>query len=455
MATHFYLDGHTYEIETAPLTWDAADLNASALTWDDDGSLGVSVSAYLTNVGSSAENAILLKNVKASVANGVTVAADGGGADYLWLGASDASSEGAWQWTDGSALSASYQNWGSGTIGSEPDNFNGDQDYLAIGAGRWPANGGGIGEAGQWNDLSGSNQLWSIIEWDGLIGTSASEKLTGTSRDDVIDGNAGNDNIKGGDGNDAIYAGDGNDKVDAGNGDNSIIAETGIIHSDDGNDAIKSGNGDDFIAAGTGDDVIKAGDGNNVVVGANGNDQITTGSGNDIINIDGIYVDDGEAAEGNDIIKTGAGDDFIVVSGGFDKVWGGGGQDVFFFNEIQTEANVTTTVEDGKTVSTLNIHRVFDFDAGASGGSVDSLAFDSLIFESLAGGINATNFVKGKGMSAASANETGVDDYLIFDSGSGKLYYDADGNQSGSEAVLIGIIKGKTADLNFEDISIF
>ena len=77
-----------------------------------------------------------------------TTAADGGGAKYVWLGATDQLNEGTWIWENGSQMT--FDNWGSGTYGSEPDNFN-NQDGLALGLENWPtgsADGAGYGDAG-------------------------------------------------------------------------------------------------------------------------------------------------------------------------------------------------------------------------------------------------------------------------------------------------------------------
>lgn len=457
MATHFYFNGHTYEIETATLTWEDAANNATTLAWDDQESLGTTVGSYLANIGSAEENAAILKNLKASVGKEVSLATDGGGANYLWLGASDADAEGDWRWIDDSTLATTFENWGSGLLGTEPDNYDGDQNYLAIAASPWPATSGGIGVAGEWNDLSGSNLLWSIVEWDGLIGTDVNEKLTGTDGDDVIDGKGGNDKIKGGDGDDTIYAGDGNDTVDAGEGDNFVVAETTDTHSDDGDDKIKSGDGDDWIVSGTGNDTVKAGDGDNFVIGGSGDDKITTGSGDDVINVDGIYAEAGVGGEGNDTIKTGAGNDYIVLGSGYDKVWGGTGSDIFVFDTLPTGSATSTTIEpDGSVTTKTLIHQIKDFDAGSNGGVVDTIYFDTSEFSAFLNELDevsfsAVNFVKGKGLTGPSSNETGVDDYLIFDSRSGKLYYDADGNADDFDTVLVAIVKGNTADLNFED----
>lgn len=437
MATHFYYNGHTYEIEQAALNWTAADANATALTWDDKGSMGVTVAAHLAIIESAGENAAILSNIRSAVPAGTTSAPDGGGADYLWLGASDVAAEGTWLWSDATpVLAPSYTNWGSGLLGTEPDNFLGDQDYMAFAKSVWPT-GGGIGVAGQWNDLTGTNLLWSIIEWDGLIGTAGNDKLTGTAGNDVIDGGAGKDTIKAGGGDDTIYAGDGDDNVDAGEGDNTVVAETTSTHSDDGNDKIKCGSGADFIASGTGDDTINAGDGDNLVVGADGNDKITTGAGDDVINVDGIYAEDGVGGAGNDTIKAGAGDDYIVGGKGADLIWGGLGLDSFVFDNLAVDG----------------VDTIRDFEAGATLHSVvDTIVLDSAAFTTLAAGpLAAESFIKGRGLTGASPNETGVDDYLIFDTGSGKLYYDADGNLADETPVLIAVIKGKITDLNFED----
>jgi hypothetical protein len=90
---------------------------------------------------------------------------------------------------------------------------------------------------------------------------------------------------------------------------------------------------------------------------------------------------------------------------------------------------------------------------------VDQLVFDSAVFEAfsvttLPGGLTTTNLLKGQDVTGPSANETGVDDYLIFNTKTGCLYYDADGNGTESETILVAVLKGKMADFNVEDISI-
>ena len=95
----------------------------------------------------------------------LSTAPDGGSAEYIWLGATDSTTEGSWVWDSG--VSLSYNDlWGSGALGSEPDN-SGNQDGMAIGMENWPtgsATGAGYGDAGSWNDIDVSNTLYFVVE---------------------------------------------------------------------------------------------------------------------------------------------------------------------------------------------------------------------------------------------------------------------------------------------------
>lgn len=110
---------------------------------------------------------------------------------------------------------------------------------------------------------------------------------------------------------------------------------------------------------------------------------------------------------------------------------------------------------DSNSSATRTVTIIKDFDAGKDGSVVDQLAFDASVFKAFESGITSVNFAKGKGFVAPSSNQTGSDDYLIFDTSSGALYYDADGNGTESETVLIAVLKGKLTDFSFEDIVIF
>ena len=54
---------------------------------------------------------------------------------------------------------------------ARPDNYN-NQDYLALGIQNWPygaSTGSGYGDAGEWNDLRGTNLLYYVVEIDTLV----------------------------------------------------------------------------------------------------------------------------------------------------------------------------------------------------------------------------------------------------------------------------------------------
>ena len=146
--------GHTYNLVKARVTWTQAEQIAQ------------NSGGYLARVGNVSEDLFLLNLL---ISGGVrSTASDGGGAKYGWLGANDAATEGIWIWNDGTIINSGYSHWGSGTMGSEPDDAGG-QDCLALGMQTWPVGAGqgqGFGDTGEWNDVDCGNSLAYIIEFD-------------------------------------------------------------------------------------------------------------------------------------------------------------------------------------------------------------------------------------------------------------------------------------------------
>lgn len=140
-------------------------------TWANAAAFAVSKNAYLAHINSQEEqdavyNAIVAQSISASK----TVAPDGGGASYLWLGGNDIKEEGKWVWDgnndgdgvhfwqgkkDGKAINGAYVNWGK-----EPDDYGTGQDALGIAITDWP-----LGKKGQWNDIKDGNKLYFVIEY--------------------------------------------------------------------------------------------------------------------------------------------------------------------------------------------------------------------------------------------------------------------------------------------------
>ena len=168
-------NGHTYQIHggTAATNWSAARSLAGGLTFGG-------VTGYLARIDNPAENSAIFARMLA-VSNQLTqTAPDGGGVEYVWIGANDLGAEGTWLWSvdnaqfwqgnaGGSVVGGLYNNWGNpaGTQ-FEPDDFNSNQDAAGIALRGWPAGLGTLGLASQWNDVGVVNNLPYVVEFDAL-----------------------------------------------------------------------------------------------------------------------------------------------------------------------------------------------------------------------------------------------------------------------------------------------
>lgn len=154
----FSYDGRTYEIVKENKTW----TDAAACAVERGGIL-----AEINDVNE--QNALFNElSSNAGITNSNTIAPDGGGGAYVWIGGNDLAIEGNWVWDGnndgtqaqfwmgtytGSPVGGLYNNWGD-----EPDDYFG-QDALGLSLNGWP-----LGFAGQWNDLNDSNALYFMIE---------------------------------------------------------------------------------------------------------------------------------------------------------------------------------------------------------------------------------------------------------------------------------------------------
>ncbi|WP_019865253.1 calcium-binding protein [Methylovulum miyakonense] len=299
---------------------------------------------------------------------------------------------------------------------------------------------------------------------DHLEGGADVDKLSGGAGSDELYGNAGNDVLTGGAGYDILYGGDGNDVLNGGAvGDN--VGDD--LYGGAGNDVINGGIGDDLLFGGDGNDVLNSGAGLDWMNGGLGNDTYTTdnfiegiieadGGGIDTVNasisytlgdfvenvtltgakaIDGVGNNLNNTLNGND--KTNAlsgltgndtlnghgGNDILDGGLGNDKLIGGGGLDKFLFDTLLGAGNKDS---------------ILDFNIAD-----DTIVLENAIFTKFAtpGAIAADNFVIG---AAADAN-----DFLIYNSTSGALSYDADGSGAGAAiqfATIVGVPTLTAAD---------
>ena len=162
----FTYSGKNYEIIKVNKTW----LEAAACAVERGG--------FLAEINDAAENTALFNELtnNASVTKSKTTAPDGGDASYVWIGGNDIATESNWIWdgnNDGIAIQF-WQGTASGTVigelynnwGNEPDDYGNGQDGLGLALSEWPLGSGTLGNAGQWNDVSHTNKLYYVIEYN-------------------------------------------------------------------------------------------------------------------------------------------------------------------------------------------------------------------------------------------------------------------------------------------------
>jgi Ca2+-binding RTX toxin-like protein len=229
-----------------------------------------------------------------------------------------------------------------------------------------------------------------------INGSGDPENLLGTVGDDVIFGNGGNDSILGGDGADSLIGGEGNDTVQGNAGSDFVRGALG-------NDEVRGGKGDDTVQGGQGLDVARGALGNDELRGGLEADQMFGGQNNDTL----------FGGQGNDTLQGLAHDDVLQGLAGNDVLTGGPGMDQFWFNNA----------------GAANADTITDFDVG---GEADTIVLQQVLVTVLSpGALAAGNFVSGAGASAADG-----DDYILYDTATGNLSYDADGSGGGAASPI-------------------
>jgi Ca2+-binding RTX toxin-like protein len=239
--------------------------------------------------------------------------------------------------------------------------------------------------------------------------------------DDALRGQGGNDTLFGGLGNDALDGGTGADSMDGGTGNDTYFVDhlfdkvvegadsgvdevvSSITHTLAANvEKLKLSGGAPINGTGNAlDNSIRGNDANNVLSGMAGDDALRGQGGNDTL-FGGL---------GNDVLDGGTGADSIDGGTGNDALIGGGGNDAFVFN---TALNAST-----------NVDRILDFNPVE-----DTIHLDREIFAALTapGTLAATHLLAAPGVTAASGD---ANDFVKYDTSTGALYYDPNGNAAG------------------------
>lgn len=295
---------------------------------------------------------------------------------------------------------------------------------------------------------------------DKLIGDELANVLSGDAGNDALYGGGGNDTLIGGTGGDRLYGGAGSDTANYGRATAGIVASllnpatnTGDAKGDSYNsvenlsgtayaDILTGNSGDNTLKGAGGNDTLNGDAGNDWLLGGAGGDRVYGGAGSDtaayagataavnaslatpstntgearadtyssIENLSGSNFGDiltGDASA--NIILGQDGNDRIDGGGGSDRLTGGLGNDTFLFNSALS--------------ATKNVDTITDFSVAD-----DTIRLENSIFTALSGTgrLTADQFVKN---TAGAATDT--TDRIIYETGTGKLFYDSNGDATG------------------------
>jgi Ca2+-binding RTX toxin-like protein len=335
---------------------------------------------------------------------------------------------------------------------------------------------------------------------DSLLGDSGNDTLQGDAGNDTLDGGRDDDVLEGGSGHDSLDGGLGRDTLDGGSGDdrlfgggNSLSLPPGfseggdLLVGGDGNDILDGRNAPHFISptdpdidtmdGGRGDDTFYADNASDVLRDSGGIDTVVaievdwtlaagfenlvmrtditefgTGIGNELGNrmsstwsarLEGRGGDDtllGSIAD--DVLLGGGGDDRLEGGQGNDQLDGGSGNDTLIGELSDDDVFLFS-----QPAGAANADRIADFAPGA-----DRLHFESDVFAALGpeAGWAADDPRFFAAPNAAAAHD--ADDRLVYDTASGRLYYDADGI-GGADALIVATLDAAPA-LAASDITV-
>ena len=296
--------------------------------------------------------------------------------------------------------------------------------------------------SGGGNGGSGSATLVSI------------ENANGSAFDDVMNGSAaanflfgfnGNDTLNGADGNDRLEGGAGNDSLNGGAGSDTLLG--GESFSSSTPQVLDGGPGADSMSGGAGGDVYFVDDPGDSFSDTGGHDAIFTtislvapswveqltlmGSAN--ANITGNDLANNlHGNSGANWIVGQAGNDFLMGGLQNDTLTGGTGSDQFYFGVAPGGADADTLTDFAPGADKVLLDGNFHANVGPSG-----------------------NFATGDGRFFAGSGASSAQDAsdrVIYDTSSGRLWYDADG-LGGQAAQLIATLQGAPA-ITAADISV-
>lgn len=247
---------------------------------------------------------------------------------------------------------------------------------------------------------------------ENAVGGRGNDRLIGNDADNVLNGSRGNDRLSGGNGDDTLAGGPGNDAL-AGGGENSAGDFVTYVNA---TSAVKvnltvtarqntGGGGLDVLS-----DIenLIGSRYNDVLIGSSESNQLVGGLSNDRLN----------GLAGDDTLVGDAGNDILIGGDGSDQLTGGSNADAFLFTSLVLGEFDTIT----------------DFQVG-----VDKIQLSRAVFTAFTatGALPAGTFVSG-----AFSVPQDLNDYLIYNSTTGNLYYDADADTGIQPTIQIATLIG-------------
>jgi Ca2+-binding RTX toxin-like protein len=349
-----------------------------------------------------------------------------------------------------------------GTTGVDYMKGNNVDDQLYAGYGSDEIKGGYgndllYGEQGEdaLHGEQGNDTLWGGYQDDTLNGSEGDDRLYGEQNNDMLYGDAGQDYLDGGLGTDTMVGNEGNDTYVVDNTadvitDNGLVIDidtvlvniagstpyTYILGKNIENGELQ-GIADNGLTGNISNNTLTGNAGDNILMGGAGSDVLSGGVGRDILYANatadtalalsiksrnppskdklsgGDNNDTLFGSVGNDTLSGDSGNDVLDGKAGKNTLSGGSGKDVFVFTTL------------------TGIDKITDFKV-----TDDSIQLENAVFTSLPAGIlAATSFKAGVDIVAA----VDADDYLLYNSTTGALLYDADGSV-GAVAVQIALL---------------